>query len=251
MTKDSSGLTRRTAIKGLAGGLATASVAGLGLLATSGPAAAANFDVGDPVAITSDDGHVNYVAVYGDSEVHWDGFDTDAYAFDISIRAIVRDRGTDDNVTGWVNLHSTDVVDLSNGDWGNYDESLSGPGTSGTISSGIGLDDNGDHDADIDWHIVTPDGNPSGYGLPSNPIDASELKVGGNGENDNMRAFDIVMESTYTWYDDVSEGAEIFNETFTNTIPVDVTNEGMEASATDGDGEDGAVGGPTPTETPE
>lgn len=199
-------------------------------LFSGGATASGGFDLDDPVTITSDDGTVEYVAVFGDSVVTWTGFDTPAQFFDITIT--LEESG---GAFGEQEIHSTGLVDLDNDDWGNYDESLSGSGTSGTIESGIGLDESGSHDPTIDWHIVGTD--PDGYGLPENPVDASHLAVDEDGAT---TSYTLVMRSTYTWYD--ASETELFSETFASTIPVDVTNEEAGAGVSDGDGDDGAVG---------
>lgn len=234
-------MERRNFLKAAGGAAGAATLGGAGLLATTGGAAASgSFDYGG-VTITSDDGSVEYVAVYGDSVVNWTGFDTPADSFTIDIALTVVDK-EDGSTVHKQQIHSTSQVDVSLGkDWGNHDESISteNGGTSGTIESGIGLDENGEHDPSIDWHIVQdPDAaSADEYGLPSDPVDAQYLRVSTDG---GSRSFRLEMDSTYTWYD--ANGNRIFQETFPSAIPVTVNNEPKSASAEDGDGDDGAVG---------
>lgn len=244
MAQDNSGLTRRTALKGLGGAAATVGVGGAALLATSGPAAAGGFDVQETVEISSDDGSVEYVAIHGDSVIKWDGFDTEATHFGIDITVDIQEV-EDDALPKTV--HTTGPREITQ-DWGGAGESSTGPGTSGTLRSDVGLkDDNGDgdrhtHDPATDWHIIGSD--PDGYGLPQNSVDASLLNVGaGDDANaDTTESFTVVMDSTYTWYSSADSSDDIYSETFTTNIDVDVTNEGREATVSSGEGEDGATG---------
>lgn len=228
-------MERRTYLKA-AGGIASAStIGGLAVFGLSGSAAAtASGSIEyDDVTITSDDGTVEYVAIFGDSVIEWDGFDAPAQYFDICIDGWVVD--TDGAESDVVTLHDTGLIDLGNDDWGNYDESHSGPGTSGTIESGVGLDEDGNHDPSIDWHVVGDD--PDGYGLPQNSIDPSLLSVDEDGGTDS---FTVKIKTKYTWYDGNEDA--IFEESWTSNVNVTVKNEPKSASAGDGDGEDGAVG---------
>lgn len=214
-TAEDSGKKRRTVLKGAAGALGVAAVSGAGVLLGSNRArASAATDYGD-ATVTSDDGTVEYVAIYGDSVVEWDGFETEATQFSIDIDARVVD------VTSWVNLHETGKVALDS-DWGD-NEALSGPGTSGTIESSIGLDGDGNHDPGIDWHVVGSD--PDGYGLPGESIDPVNLEVDADGASED---FTVEIRSVYKWFD--ASGSFIFEKTFTSGVDVDVTNEETSAS---------------------
>lgn len=228
MTKDSSGLTRRTALKGLAGGVATAGVAGLGLLATSGPAAAAMQDYGS-ATVTSDDGTLDHVSIYGDSTVSWTGFENPADSVTIRIEA----RCLGANV-GWQDLYETSV-DLTAESWGGSGEGHTGVGTSGELTQDIGLDANGNHDESTDWAIVQADGYTDPYGLPTNPLPAAGFEVGGDGASDS---YTIEMRSHYTWHAGESEE---FSEVFPADVGVTVNNRPRSSGATDGDGDSGAT----------
>lgn len=222
-------MERRSLLGTLGGIVGTAAFGGAGLIfATEDASATASTDYGD-VTITSDDGSVQYVAIYGDSVVEWDGFDTTATQAKILVEGRVGDSGA------WTELHDTGPFSLDNDDWGGADEELSGSGTSGYIKSGIGLDSNGNHDPTTDWHVVGND--PDGYGLPQNSIDPAQLEVGGDGSS---QYFQLQIRSTYVWYD--NGGNEIFRKSFTSTVGVTVNNEEASASGKTGDGDDGAVG---------
>lgn len=229
-------MQRRTLLKTAGGIGATATIGGLGLFALSGSAAAGatgNMNYGN-VSVTSDDGTVEYVAIYGDSEVSWDGFDEPAEEVAISMEA--RHHGDD----GWTELYTTGKRSLD--DFGGNDEAVTigdedtDEATAGTIYSAIGLDENGEHDETIDWHIVGSD--PDGYGLPTDSLDTASLEVDGDGASET---FTVQVRTTYTWYD--ADGNTIFTEDWTSDINVSVNNEKSSASAGDGDGEDGVVAG--------
>lgn len=213
-------LSRRTALKGIGGAVGAASVGGLALLA-SGPAAAATSNYGS-TTITSDDGTVEYVAIHGDSTVEWSGFEWEAQSVDVDVDARVVDGDT-----GWVDLYET-IADLTADSWGGTNEDHSGTGTSGTISQGIGLDGDGNHDETTDWHIVGSD--PDDYGIPNNSIDPSALEVDTDGESST---YTVEVRATYTWHGS-SEG-QTFEEDFTGDVSVTVENIEEGATATDGD----------------
>lgn len=169
------------------------------------------------VSITSDDGSVETIAIYGANEVEWDGFENPAQSFDLDIDARVKGSGN-----GWIDIHETGEVQLDSEDWGD-NEALSGPGTSGSIETAIGLHSSGNHDDTTDWHIVGED--PDEYGLPDNSIDPSLLEVDEDGSDGE---FTIELRSAYTWYD--GDGNAEFGEEFFSTVDVDVTNEARSAS---------------------
>lgn len=227
-------MERRTLLKTAGGIGATATIGSLGLFALSGSAAAGatgNMNYGD-ASVISDDGTVEYVAIYGDSEVTWDGFDEPAEEVAIVMEA--RFHGDD----GWTELYTTGHRPLD--DFGGNDEVVTigdedtDEATAGTIYSAIGLDSNGEHDETIDWHIVGDD--PDGYGLPQESLDPANLSVDQDGSSDT---FTLQIRTTYTWYD--GSGSTIFTEDWTTDIEVEVTNEQSSASAGDGDGEDGVA----------
>lgn len=219
--------SRRSLLKAAGAAGATGLVGASVFFGTQSATATASQNYNE-VTITSDDGTVDYVAIYGDSVVEWDGFDTKATGFKILTEARVK------NQTTWTQLNDTGTVDLSNSEWGGADESLSGPGTSGTIETGIGLDSNGSHDPGTDWHIVGSD--PDGYGLPTNSLPTGALSVDQDG---NSRTYTVQVRNTYVWY---NAGNEIHRRSWTSDIPVTVTNDPATTSASSGSGDDGAVG---------
>lgn len=224
-------MQRRTMLKGA--GLATGGLFAGGIALTQFSARAVATQNYGNASVSSDDGSVEYVAIYGDSRIDWTGFDTPAQYFSIDIQGAVLD--SDGNqIHDWVDLYSTDLIDLDDENWGNYDDELSGSGTSGYIESGIGLDENGTHDPAVDWHVVGTD--PDGYGLPQNSIPASALE---NDTEDSTEYYTVRLNSTYTWYD--ADENELFSEDWNSNVTVEVTNEPKDATAEDGDGEDGAT----------
>lgn len=220
-------MERRDFVKA-AGGIGTGAVAGgVGLFALSGGASATANSSYNDVTITSDDGTVEYVALYGATRVEWDGFENVATAFRIVNEARIPGQ------VGWTQLNSTGTVDLSQGSsWGGAGEDLSGEGTSGYIDSDIGIDDNGNYDPMLDWHVVGTD--PDDYGLPNNSLDAAALEADSDGATEN---FTLELRATYTWF---ASGDVEFEKTFTSSLDVEVNNEAKSASASSSGS--GAVG---------
>lgn len=242
MTDNRKPLTRRTALKGLA----TAGVAAAGGAAylTRGASASSTADYGT-VTITSDDGTVEYVALYGDSVVTWDGFDTVAKSFSVEVEGGLK------SGYGPITFHPEKRFDLTKDSWGGPGESHTGPGTSGTIKSDIGYGSSGNKAESVMWEVVAADvdgdnyGEPSDpqglndYGLPVKAIPASEVNAPTDG---GEQTHVIQMETTYRWFDAPTGGTEIFAKTFTSTVDVTVNNEPATVSGSSGDGEDGATG---------
>lgn len=224
-------LTRRTALQGIAGAVGAATIGGVAFLA-SGPAAAAMQEYGS-ATVTSDDGTINHVSIYGDSTVSWEGFENAADSVTIEVQARCLDADA-----GWRTLYTT-TADLTDDSWGGSGESHTGVGTSGELSQDIGLDEDGEHDAESDWAIVQADGYEDAYGIPSNEsaLSASGFEVDGDGDS---ATYAVEMRSHYTWHDGESEE---FTETFPATVEVDLTNRPKDSESTDGDGESGAVAG--------
>lgn len=205
-----------------AGGIGAAGVVGgAGLFALSGGASAtANASYGD-VTITSDDGSIEYISIYGASTVEWDGFDNEATAFEIVTEARIPGE------VGWTQLNSSGPHDLSQSSWGGPGEEFSGVGTSGTIESDIGLKSNNTRDPNTDWHVVGSQSNKDvdGYGLPQNRIDPSNISNPSDGDDAD---YTIELRTTYTWY---ASGDVEFEETFTADVGATVENEPRSASA--------------------
>ena len=126
-------MERRNFMK-TAGGIGVGALAGgLGLTTlTGGATATSSADYGN-VMLSSDDGTVEYVAIFGSSTVTWDGFESDAVEFRIVNEARIPGE------VGWTQLNDTGKIDLSQSTWGGDDEDFSGVGTSGTIETGTGV----------------------------------------------------------------------------------------------------------------
>lgn len=73
-------MRRRTLLKGAGATGATVAAGGIGLVALSGGATAADTQLEgtDPGAVTTDDGEIEYVAYGGRVRFEWDGLDSDA-----------------------------------------------------------------------------------------------------------------------------------------------------------------------------
>jgi hypothetical protein len=233
-------MNRRDILK-MAGGIGTATAIGTGalMLGSRGARATGGANYGS-ANVTSDDGSVDYVAIYGDSIVTWDGFDSPAASFRLTIDVeVIQD--WDGQTAASQQVHQTDRYQLEeDGDWGQEGESYTignsdtDEATAGTIKSDVGLDSQGNHDPEIDWHIIGSD--PDNYGLPNNPIDASALSTPDNG---GTREFTVRVKTTYEWFD--ANVNVIFGKTFTSDVDLSVTNEEATASGQSGTGEDGAT----------
>lgn len=139
----------RRKVLGTIGGLA---VAGSGLAALSGGAAASDTTLEGPdetVTATTDDGSIMYVAYGGRLRFEWDGLDTEATHGEYVVQSRVRDHGGE--FTDWrfhgkgsgplgddadADGHDGDGVfeegeGNSANSWGGDNESNSGPGTDG------------------------------------------------------------------------------------------------------------------------
>lgn len=226
-------LSRRTALKTLGGAAAAAATGVTGLAALGGGATATgDLDLSEPVVVESNDGTVEYVAIYGDSVVNWQGLDEPAAAFTIEVEARI---GSDE----YTQLHLTDPVDVTNDSWGNYDENIvtRDGGREGEIHSGIGLDEDGNHDPTIDWHIVGTD--PDDYGLPSRSLSADRLTVDEDGATET---YTVSTRNTYRWYETTAaEAAPLLEESFESSFEVEVHNIAAQSSTSDGSGNDGAT----------
>lgn len=206
-------MERRNFVKA-AGGIGIGALAGgLGLATLTGGAAATSNANYNDVSVTSDDGTVEYVAIFGQSRVEWDGFESDA----TDVRIVNEARIPSE--VGWTQLNNTGKEELSQeADWGGDGEAFSGIGTSGYIESDIGLRSNGNHDPSTDWHVVGTD--PDGYGLPQNSLDPAALETDSDG---NTKEFTLELRATYTWFD--ANGDVEFEKSFTSSLGVTVNNE--------------------------
>lgn len=236
MTDESTRLNRRNVLKAI-GGTGVAAAVGGGALLTlgAGSATAVGTQSLNAGTASTDDGELTKLDIWGDSRVEWQGFDTEAVEFQVLTEVeVVQDWD------GQTAIPATQINDTGkrtlNGDWGGSGEGESGPGTSGWIESGVGLDSNGNHDESNDWAILQASDYDDEYGLPANPVDPSpEMDVS---ESNSPRNFTVNLLGTYIWF--ASDGSEIFRKTFTTPITVTVENLESSATALDGSGNDGA-----------
>lgn len=202
---------------------------------SGGASATASVDYED-VTITSDDGTVQHVSIYGGSEVNWNGFERPAQSFTVESHVEIFDSNNNSLWSGVIN--ESGPHDLNNESWGGEGETHTGVGTSGTITSDVGLRSNGNHNPDTDWAIVQAADYEDPYGLPTNPAPASYLEVDDDGSSGS---FLVRLTTTYTWYANSDGTGKEFSEDFEADVPVDVTNEPK--SATGDSSNTGAVGG--------
>jgi hypothetical protein len=185
---------------------------------------------------------VEYVAIFGDSVVNWNGFDrpaTQARIINgISARKKNQSRGS---LISRQNLNDTGKFDLSQGDsYGGAGESISTSdgGREGTIETDIGYGSNGNKNEDLYWEIVD-DGDSetlNDYGLPQSPLDAAPFEVDADGSSQD---YVVTIYTIYRWYD--SSGSEIFEKEFSSEVSLSVTNQAVSVSGSTGPDEDGAV----------
>lgn len=218
-----------------------------GVLLGSGSARAAAAQDYGSVTVTSDDGTVNYVALYGASKVEWDGFDSVAESFSVEVTADLLDSDKN-HLRGPYQFHPEKTFDLNEDSWGGNGETHTGPGTSGTIESDIGYGSSGNKAESVMWEVVAEDtdddnlgeaADPQGlneYALPQEAIPASALTTNTDG---GSTWYNIRLYNTYTWYD--SGDNAIFSKEFTSDVAVEVVNEPAEVTGSSG-GESGVVG---------
>lgn len=238
-------MERRNLLKTLGGIGTAAAVGGLSLFATSSASATGGSDFGS-ASLSSDDGTVDHVAIFGDGRVEWDGFEEVAQSFEI-ITEIGGDR-----LNSRQQINKSGPHDLTASSWGGANETFSGAGMSGYIESDIGYGSSENKAESVYWIIVAPNGNPSeadhpasDYGLPSSAVPASNYEVDQDGKTNN---YNIKVHNTYRWYDTTDDsGNLIFEKTFTSNITLTVTNEPESATSSapeeQEDNEEGVVAG--------
>jgi hypothetical protein len=140
---------------------------------------------------------VNYVVIFGDSRVEWDGFDQETNAFGLTIEL------TADQLPSRVTLYPEQTFDLTASSWGGSSERFSGSGTSGYIESDTGYDSSG-RNPEIYCIVAAEGGNKSNadhpasdYGLSQNVADAANFEVDDDGSSES---FNLKVRSTYAWY---------------------------------------------------
>lgn len=222
----------------------TFGVAGAGLTAMMGGASATGGTNFGSTSLESNDGTVEYVAIFGDSVVSWDGFDTPATQARIVNGASARKKGQSrGSLISRQNLNDTGKFDLSLGDsWGGAGETISTSdgGREGTIESDIGYGSGGNKNEEVYWEIVD-DGDSetlNDYGLPQNPLSAAPFEVNSDGSSQD---YVITIYTRYEWYD--SSDNLIFEKEFTSEISLTVNNQTASATGSSGPDDDGAVSG--------
>lgn len=237
-------LDRRRLLKGTGVSLASLAAAGAGISTLTGGAVATGGSNFGSTSLTSNDGTVEYVAIFGDSVVNWDGFDTAATQARIVNGASARKKNqSQGSLISRQNLNDTGKFDLSQGDsWGGAGEkiSTSDDGREGTIESDIGYGSGGNKNEEVYWEIVDDGDSESlnDYGLPQNPLPAAPFEVGSDGGSQD---YVITIYTRYEWYD--SSDSLIFDEEFTSEIDLTVNNQSASATGQSGPDDDGAVSG--------
>jgi hypothetical protein len=235
-------LERRKLLKRAGVSLATLTAAGAGLGTMMGGAVATGGSNFTKTSLTSNDGTVEYVAIFGDSVVNWDGFDEPATQARIVNGASARIQGNSrGSLISRQNLNDSGRFDLSLGSsWGGAGETISTSdgGREGTIESDIGYGSGGNKNEEVYWEIVDDSDSESlnDYGLPQNPLPAAPFEVSSDGSSQD---YVISIYTRYEWYD--SSDTLIFEKEFTSDVPLTVTNEPESATGSSGPDDDGAV----------
>lgn len=242
---DSSRLNRRSVLKGLGATGLAAGAGGLGILATTGGAAAqAALDITiNDAKVSNDRGEVDYVGVNLDKTITWDGFDVP-----VKYIGFKHEVATDANSKGWHTLYG-EKVSAELPDWSNYgddesvdtyttDESDKPDGTKGTATAGV------------QWEIINGSGNPgqyAGFGYDGNgPQDpaawASDLSVA---EDGTVQTHQVRWKTTLYFYEgtdadgnyvQVSEDDGVPSLSGEERFDVTVTNETAELTGSETSG---------------
>lgn len=235
-------LERRSLLKGTGVSLASLAAAGIGLSSLTGGAVATGGTNFGTTSLTSNDGTVEYVAIFGDSVVNWDGFDTPATQARIVNGASARKESEPQgSLISRQNLNDTGKFDLSQGDsWGGAGEKIStaDDGREGTIETDVGYGSAGNKNEEVYWEIVDDGDSESlnDYGLPQNPLPASPFEVNADGASQD---YVITIYTRYEWYD--SSDNLIYDKEFTSEVDLTVTNEPVSVTGSSGPDDDGAV----------
>lgn len=204
-------LDRRTVL-GTVGGLA---VAGSGLAALTGSAAAGDTELEGPdetITATTDDGEIKFVAYGGRLRFEWDGLDTEATHAEYLVESRVRDYGgqfTDWRFHGKGSGQLGDFEGEGNHDgdgvfeegeentassWGGDNDSNSGPGTDGWFQFKYGSPYGQD-----DYAIAYDDANDlSGASPVKNPWSANRFEQATDGGSQSTQ---VEIRKTCRVYD--------------------------------------------------
>ena len=134
--------------------------------------ATAQGHIGD-ASVTSNAGRVKNVNVKITGRLNFDGLEEPAAEF--RIRNYVK---VEDLTNGGTVISKTQINDTG---WTAFPQTPSGWGGDGEAADG-GRD--GYIASDVDWYIIQEDGaapDPTGYGLPTNPVDSAPLTVDADG----------------------------------------------------------------------
>lgn len=227
-------MQRRDFVKTV-GGIGTASALGLGALTLASSPVSATSDLNGSVSLSSDTGEIEHVSIYGDGYMQWKGLDTPVTDAQILTNVTVENDG---NEVVSKQVNDTGRFSLDDDSWGSDDEELSGSGTRGYIKTGVGLHSNGNHDPSIDWAIIQADDYDDPYGLPTDPVDASHLKVGADG---GSKTFAVTVTTTYRLFD--ADGDTRETASASSSFDVEVNNIASQTSTGSAPGDDGATGG--------
>ncbi|QLD88379.1 twin-arginine translocation signal domain-containing protein [Natronomonas salina] len=185
-------MERRDVLKTAGGIGAGTAVGGLGVIALTGNATAANANLDgiSPSAVTTDDGEITYVSYGGRLRFEWDGLDSDATYGEYQV--YTRHQRGDNSWTSWADQGSRygqlgdgsggEYEEGETGGWGGDNDSNSGSGTDGFFQFKFGspysqkdyaiaYDDSSDLDTDGDG---TNDAHPVSSPYSTDPFTADE-----------------------------------------------------------------------------
>lgn len=247
-------MERRDVLKTAGGiGLGTAA-GGLGMLALTGSATAAdaNLEGFDPDAVTTDDGEITYVSYGGRLYFEWDGLDTEATHG--SVEVLSRAQRNDGSWTAWANHgmvsgplgddpnadgHDGDGVfdeteGNSSGSWGGENDSNSGTGTEGFFQFKFG-EPHGQRDYAIAYDSesdLDTDGDGNNDAIPvENPHSTDRFEANEDG-GQNRTKVDIQKVCAVYDGDPTDGGTKLIEDGDAARFEVVVNN--REATATTG-----------------
>lgn len=221
-------LTRRAAITGLS----SAAIVG-GWLATQTPTVRAYEDISRTYDIDTDDGMIDYVAIWGDVRLEWSGFEKVITHFRINWDLTIVE---DDDPLYHKSLHSSPIVDLSRDNFAGPRTLFSGPGKRGYIERAFGLDKDGNRDPSKDWHIIARKGFESHDIFNTAP--AKYVRVDEEGKT---RTFLVTLVSTFGLYSgnpNNGGGLEASHDVYIQPT-LKITNLTPKTTTEDEDGQDG------------
>lgn len=222
-------MERRQLLKGVGAAGATAAMGGVGLLAFSGGAAAAdtNLEATSPSAVTTDDGSIKWVAFGGRLRFEWDGLDSNATYGRYETESRV------DQGSGWSSWrsHGSDYGELG-ANWGGSNDYTQDTGTDGYFQFKYGDENN-----NADYAIA---GSGSNLRDAKNKYDKKVFEAETDGEKQATKVQMRFTCSVWNGEPGTSGASKLIEEADSAKFTVTVNN--RTATATTGGEVNGEVG---------